>query len=198
MAGSVPVWETPHRAQQRAEQTLTAATTGEGSHAASFETALAYQNTRNQPQGEPPQEFGFGDLVDMINPLQHVPVVGHLYRKMTGDTIKPIAQIIGGAVFGGPLGAASGLVNTIVREETGKDLTGNALALAQSDEQIEWRKPRSQQMAQENPETRLSRASRDIETAAYRDLPPSLMGFADIKTPEAGPEPVRKRSRYND
>src|SRR5215470_6180450 len=29
--------------------------------------------------------FGFGDLVDIVNPLQHIPVVATIYRNMTGD-----------------------------------------------------------------------------------------------------------------
>src|SRR5688572_6968383 len=38
--------------------------------------------------------YSFGDVIDMINPLQHLPVIGMLYRKFTGDTIKPFAAII--------------------------------------------------------------------------------------------------------
>lgn len=208
MAGSIPIWESPRQEQQQVEQILTAATTSSGNQAESFEAALAYQSAQIEPasggNGEELQEFGFGDLVDMVNPLQHIPVVGHLYREVTGDSIKSISQIIGGAVFGGPLGAAGGLVNAIVREETGKDITGNALALAQADEQIEWRKPRQQELAQLAPETRLNRATQAVESAAYRDLPPSLLGFADYQAaiPEklAEPEIVswQRRQRYND
>ncbi|MBT5013959.1 MAG: hypothetical protein HON02_05865, partial [Rhodospirillaceae bacterium] len=29
--------------------------------------------------------FTFLDFLDIINPLQHIPVVGSLYRDMTGD-----------------------------------------------------------------------------------------------------------------
>ncbi len=50
--------------------------------------------------------LGFGDLVDLVNPLQHIPVVGHLYRHFSGDSIQPVIKIAGGALFGGPLGAA--------------------------------------------------------------------------------------------
>ena len=31
----------------------------------------------------------------MINPLQHIPVVSYLYRQFTGDSIRPIGQIVG-------------------------------------------------------------------------------------------------------
>jgi hypothetical protein len=51
------------------------------------------------------QSFGFSDLVDIVNPLQHIPVVSNLYQSATGDTMGAIAQIIGGGIFGGPIGA---------------------------------------------------------------------------------------------
>ena len=50
--------------------------------------------------------FGFLDLIDVVNPLHHIPVVGHIYRKLSGDSINPAMRIGGGALFGGPLGAA--------------------------------------------------------------------------------------------
>lgn len=66
--------------------------------------------------------FSFWDLVDMINPLQHIPIIGTLYREITGDEIKAPARVMGGAVFGGVIGAASGVVNAIMAQETGRDM----------------------------------------------------------------------------
>lgn len=56
--------------------------------------------------------FTFGDIIDIINPLQHIPIVSNIYRKISGDTIAPAMEIAGGALFGGPLGAAMSLVTT--------------------------------------------------------------------------------------
>lgn len=56
-----------------------------------------------KPKGE--DEASFWDLLDVINPLQHIPVVSTIYREITGDTIKPIARLAGGALFGGIVGA---------------------------------------------------------------------------------------------
>ncbi len=56
--------------------------------------------------------FTFGDIIDIVNPLQHIPIVSNIYRKMTGDTIAPAMEIAGGALFGGPLGAVAALVTT--------------------------------------------------------------------------------------
>ena len=76
--------------------------------------------------------FSFFDLLDIINPFQHIPLVNIAYRALTGDEIKPMSQIVGGAVFGGPLGAAGGLVNAVIEEETGGDIVENALSLVRS------------------------------------------------------------------
>ncbi len=46
----------------------------------------------------------FSDLLDVVNPLQHIPVVSTLYRRLTGDHIDPAMQLAGGALYGGPLG----------------------------------------------------------------------------------------------
>jgi len=67
--------------------------------------------------------FSFADFIDIINPLQHIPIVGTLYREMTGDTIKGSARVLGGALFGGPIGAVLGGVNAVVASENnGKDI----------------------------------------------------------------------------
>ncbi len=73
--------------------------------------------------------FGFDDLVDIVNPLQHIPVVSSLYRWITGDEIAPAASIAGGAVFGGPLGAASAVAGVAIEEATGRDLGEHAIAM---------------------------------------------------------------------
>ena len=58
----------------------------------------------------------FGDLIDIVNPLHHFPVVGNIYRKITGDVIAPAFRIAGGALFGGPLGAAFAAASVIMKE----------------------------------------------------------------------------------
>ena len=65
--------------------------------------------------------FTFGDILDIVNPLQHIPVVGTIYRKITGDTIAPAMQIAGGALFGGPLGAAMSMVTTAIQTQFNKN-----------------------------------------------------------------------------
>jgi hypothetical protein len=71
---------------------------------------------------KPAEGFSFWDLLDVVNPLQHIPVVGTVYRAVTGDKISNFSRIAGGAVFGGLAGAAVGLVNTVAVQEAGKDI----------------------------------------------------------------------------
>ncbi|MCZ6590982.1 MAG: hypothetical protein O7B98_07575, partial [Alphaproteobacteria bacterium] len=71
----------------------------------------------------------FENLLDIINPLQHIPVVSTIYRAITGDQIAAPARLIGGALFGGPLGFASASANLLLEDVTGDDLAGHALAL---------------------------------------------------------------------
>lgn len=74
------------------------------------------------------ESFSFWDLVDIVNPLQHIPVVNTIYRKITGDEIHGFARVAGGAVFGGLLGAAAGTVNAVVAMKDGKDIGDNVWA----------------------------------------------------------------------
>jgi hypothetical protein len=72
---------------------------------------------------------GFGDLLQAFNPLHHIPVLGTIYREVTGATIEPAARVIGGFVFGGPIGVASALVNAVVEASSGKDIGGHIASL---------------------------------------------------------------------
>lgn len=80
--------------------------------------------------------FGFWDFIDIINPLQHIPVVNALYRELTGDAIKPAARIIGGTVFGGPVGLAVAAADAVIEQSTGRTVGGHvaeAIGLIEDD-----------------------------------------------------------------
>jgi hypothetical protein len=78
------------------------------------------------------QAFGkegfIGTLLDIINPLQHIPVVSTLYRSMSGDEISPFSKIVGGALFGGPIGIAASAIDVLIKEDSGKDMGEHAMA----------------------------------------------------------------------
>lgn len=73
--------------------------------------------------------FEFHDLLDIVNPLQHIPIVGPIYRWVTGDSIGNLPRIAGDGLYGGLIGFVSGLVNVLVKEETGRDIGESVLAL---------------------------------------------------------------------
>ncbi len=73
-------------------------------------------------------EIGFDDFIDLINPLHHLPFVGPLYREITGDEIKPAAQILGGLIYGGPVGLVTSASQAVAKEATGKEITGHVVA----------------------------------------------------------------------
>jgi len=72
--------------------------------------------------------FKFHDLLDAINPLQHLPVISSIYRWITGDTIGNIPRIVGDAIYGGIPGFVSGLFNVLLKEETGEDVGEHVVA----------------------------------------------------------------------
>lgn len=70
----------------------------------------------------------FADLIDTLNPLQHIPVVAQIYRHLTGDTIGPVARVAGGALYGGPVGLVVSVLDAAVAGETGSDLGEHMIA----------------------------------------------------------------------
>lgn len=72
--------------------------------------------------------FGFDDLLDVVNPLQHIPVVSTLYRAITGDTIKTGPKIAGDTLYGGLTGLAGSVADTIFEKLTGKSVGDTVLA----------------------------------------------------------------------
>ncbi|MTI16944.1 hypothetical protein E1162_06800 [Rhodobacteraceae bacterium RKSG542] len=55
------------------------------------------------------EPFSLGELVDFVNPLQHIPLVNTLYREITGDEASSRSRVAGSMLYGtlaaGPLGA---------------------------------------------------------------------------------------------
>lgn len=79
--------------------------------------------------------FNFADLVDMFNPLQHLPVVSKYYREQTHDDASEGSRLFGGLLFGGLTGGVAGMVtsaaNSALRHETQQDMGEQLLALAE-------------------------------------------------------------------
>lgn len=73
--------------------------------------------------------FTFLDFLDVINPLHHIPLVGALYREITGDEIDPGSRIAGGTLFGGPIGAAVSMVDVAIEQSSGQDMGEHMMTL---------------------------------------------------------------------
>jgi hypothetical protein len=71
----------------------------------------------------------FLDAIDIVNPLQHLPVIGPLYREITGDTLDPVPRIAGSTLFLGPFGTAVSAVNLALEEFTGNDMGSHLIAM---------------------------------------------------------------------
>jgi hypothetical protein len=83
------------------------------------------------PAADDDDHLTFGDLLDVVNPLQHIPVVGTLYRAITGDTIKTLPKIAGDALYGGWMGLASSVADTAFEKITGKNVGDTILGYAE-------------------------------------------------------------------
>ena len=74
------------------------------------------------PQGALPGAavFSMDEAEHALNPLQHLPVVGMLYRQATGQTLPAPLSIMGsvatGAIFGGPIGIAGSIALNLALE----------------------------------------------------------------------------------
>jgi len=64
----------------------------------------------------------FAEFLDIINPLQHIPVISTIYRAITGDEIGAGPRFIGGMLFGGPVGGLTAGVAAMFEEASGGDL----------------------------------------------------------------------------
>jgi hypothetical protein len=81
-----------------------------------------------------PDEGGatFDDLLDIVNPLQHIPIVSTIYRAITGDHIKTFPKIAGDMLYGGVTGFLGSLADSIFEKITGKSVGDTMLAFAEN------------------------------------------------------------------
>ena len=81
--------------------------------------------------------LSFHDILSALNPLQYVPVIGTIYRAVTGDVVpeavRRIGSLIASAFMGGPIGIAINLGALALEKASGIDLdqAGQALLRGQ-------------------------------------------------------------------
>lgn len=126
--------------------------------------------------------FSFGDLVDIINPLQHVPVVSWAYRAVTGDDIAPAAKLAGGGLFGGWAGLAMSIAEVAITDTTGKGIEDLTMAWLSTEKKMATEKA-PQTMVTGAALPTVSDAEDAILTAAFgpnvgtETLPPGSMAL---------------------
>jgi hypothetical protein len=83
---------------------------------------------RDGEQVPMPAEVTFGEFLAALNPLHHIPVVGWIYRQVTGETIQPVFRVLGGLLTGGPIGAIASAVGALAEQLLGEADTGQGPA----------------------------------------------------------------------
>lgn len=111
--------------------------------------------------GEADDGFDFDDFIDVINPLQHLPVVGSIYRAITGDEIEAPAKIAGGALFGGFYGFLSALGSLAYEGIAGESFENSVLSL------FEDAPAAAPQLAQRAYQSAQALSSDEIERAPF-------------------------------
>lgn len=76
---------------------------------------------------EPAHEGFFHRLLDVINPLQHLPLIGTAYRAITGEHIGPVEKVMGDTLYGGLWGAVSSFADVAFEGLTGKSMEDTVL-----------------------------------------------------------------------
>ena len=76
----------------------------------------------------PDGKLGWKDLLDLVNPLQHIPLVNIAYRHFTGDQPSGAAELLGAIPFG-PFSTMTAVADLAVRSTTGKDIGETVIAM---------------------------------------------------------------------
>lgn len=74
----------------------------------------------------PDRAFGWDDLADMVNPLQHIPLVNIAYRAATGDKIYGAASLLD--IGFGPAAGLNTVFQLAYQSTTGESFEDNAVA----------------------------------------------------------------------
>lgn len=122
-----------------------------------------------------PDGPGFSDLLDLINPLQHIPVVGSVYREVTGDDRGAVSAILGGVLLGGPIGLAAAIFELMCQDATGKGFAGNVMALFDGES---------------DPSTQIAESAPAAETAAPVNTAPPAPVMAAIAPADVSTSPI--------
>ncbi len=75
----------------------------------------------------------FADALDAINPLKHIPIISDMIYDKPEEKSSVAANLVSGALMGGPIGFVASLANEIFKEATGKGMAETAYAALTGD-----------------------------------------------------------------
>jgi len=116
----------------------------------------------------PDGKLGWKDLLDLVNPLQHIPLVNIAYRHFTGDQPSGAAELLGALPFG-PFSTMTAIADLAVRSTTGKDIGENVIAMVTGGDQTDT----ASNLAQAGG-TAASNASEQVAEVAPEQAQPRL------------------------
>jgi len=132
-------------------------------------------------------DLTFDDLIDVINPLHHLPVVSTIYRVITGDQISVHARAMGGGLYGGPVGLLAAGATMAVEEATGMTAS-NTLASLFSGEDDGAELAAAPQPRGLTPSYQLMAVPRESAAQAAASLPPAVAQASLPFTAKGGPK----------
>lgn len=104
--------------------------------AGATEAVTVSANKTDADKADGSKDF-FHHILDVINPLQHLPVVGTIYRAITGEHIGAVEKIAGDALYGGVWGAASSIADVAFEGITGKSFEDTAMSWIKGDDRVQ-------------------------------------------------------------
>jgi hypothetical protein len=112
----------------------------------------------------------FSDVLDILNPLQHIPIINTIYQHLTGDTEGAVADVAGGTLWAGPIGLVGSLIDLAVKAESGKSIGDTVLGWLGIDDN-----DNTTQLAENsNPGNPASTAAPSVQQTAQLAMPAAL------------------------
>jgi hypothetical protein len=71
----------------------------------------------------------FENVLDIVNPLEHLPIVSTIYHALTGNQSGDVEKVAGDTLYGGVIGLASSVADLAFEKITGKDFGDTMLSM---------------------------------------------------------------------
>lgn len=71
----------------------------------------------------------FDNVLDIVNPLEHLPIVSTIYHAITGNQSGDLEKMAGDTLYGGPIGLVSSVADIAFEKITGKSFGDTMLSM---------------------------------------------------------------------